>query len=96
MLVFVHLIFQPPVFWWYLIISESVKYVILLDIIVTYIKENIIRKFQKKSSVLFLKKHLCTDHLSLTHKIFIERPELPTTNIATPPFFFDTTPDMDG
>ena len=59
---------------------------LLLHIIVTYIKENIITKLQKlysaprnsrlgnKSPTLFVKKPLCTGDLSLARKIFIERP----------------------
>ena len=62
---------------------------LLLHIIVTYIKENIITRLQKlyspprnsrvgnKLPVLFVKKPLCTGDLSPTHKIFIERPEHP-------------------
>ena len=51
-----------------MIISESTKYVALLDIIVAYIKENIITKSQKlgrnlsagnKSPALYLEKPLC-------------------------------------
>ena len=61
---------------------------LFLYIIVTYSKENIIAKLQKlyspprdpragnKSPALFMKKPLCTGDLSLTRKIFIERPEL--------------------
>ena len=60
---------------------------LLLNIIVTYIKENIIAKLQKlyslprnlkvgsKSPMLFLKKPLCRGDLSPTRKLFIERPE---------------------
>ena len=60
---------------------------LLLHIIVTYIKENIITKLQKlyspprnsqagnKSPALFVKKPLCTGDLSPTRKIFIERPD---------------------
>ena len=67
-------------------ISESVKYVALLHIIVTYTKENIITKLQKlyspprklkagnKSPALLLKKPLCTGDLLPTCKIFFERP----------------------
>ena len=67
-------------------ISESVKYVALLHIIVTYTKETIITKLQKlyspprklkagnKSPALLLKKPLCTGDLLPTCKIFIERP----------------------
>ena len=59
---------------------------LLLQIIVTYSKENIITKLQKlyspprnsrasnKSPVLFVKKTLCTGDLSPARKIFIERP----------------------
>ena len=59
---------------------------LLLHIIVTYIKENIITKLQKlyspprnaravnKSSALFVKSLLCTDDLSPACKILIERP----------------------
>ena len=61
---------------------------LLLQIIVTYIKENIITKLRKlyspprnsragnKSPMLFVKKPLCTGDLSSTQKIFIERPAL--------------------
>ena len=67
--------------------SESVKYVTLLHIIMTYIKENIIRKLQKlyslprnlregtKSPALLSKKPLCTSNLSPVHKIFIKTPD---------------------
>ena len=60
---------------------------LLLQIIVTYIKENIITKLQKlysqprnsragnKLPALFVKKPLCTGDLSPASKIFIERPE---------------------
>ena len=59
---------------------------LLLHIIQTYIKENIITKLQKsyslprnprvgnKSPVLLMKKPPCTGDLSPAHKIFIERP----------------------
>ena len=59
---------------------------LLLHIIVTYIKENIIAKLQKlyspprnpragnKSPALFVKKPLCTGDLSPARKKFIERP----------------------
>ena len=59
---------------------------LLLDIIVTYIKENIITKVQKlyslprnprvgnKLPALLVKKPLCTGDLSPTLKILIERP----------------------
>ena len=59
---------------------------LLLDIIMTYIKENIITKLQKlfslprnsrvgnKLPVLFVKKPFCTGDLSSMHKIFIESP----------------------
>ena len=59
---------------------------LLLHIIVTYIKENIITKLQKlyspprnpmvgnKSAVVFVKKPLCTGNLSPACKILIERP----------------------
>ena len=62
-------------------ISESVKYVVLLHIIVTYIKENRITKVQKlyspprnlradnKLPALFLKKPLGLGNLSPAHKI---------------------------
>ena len=62
---------------------------LLLHIIMTYIKENIIAKLQKlyspsrspragsKLPMLFVKKPLCTGDLSLACKIFIERPALP-------------------
>ena len=62
---------------------------LLLHIIVTYIKENIITKLQKlcspprnpradkKSPALFVKKPLCTGDLLPACKIFIERPVLP-------------------
>ena len=58
---------------------------LLLHIIVTYIKENIITKLQKlyslprnprvgnKSPVLFVKKPFCMGDVSPAHKIFIER-----------------------
>ena len=61
---------------------------LLLQIIMTYIKENIITKLQKLNSLprnpsaghkllmLFVKKPLCTGDLSAAHKIFIERPEV--------------------
>ena len=61
---------------------------LLLLIIMTYIKENMITKLQKLYSllrnhragntfpVLFVKKSLYTDYLWLARKIFIERPEL--------------------
>ena len=64
---FHRLLFQQHVFWQYSIISKSVNYIATLDIIVTYIKENIITKLQKlyslprnsragsKSPVLFVK-----------------------------------------
>ena len=67
---------------------RSVKYVTLLHIIVTYIKENIIAKLQKlyspprklkvgnKYPALFLKKPHCTGDLSPVCKIFIEKPKL--------------------
>ena len=60
---------------------------LLLQIIVIYIKENIITKLQKlytspkksrvgnKSPALFVKKARCTGNLSPMHKTFIERPE---------------------
>ena len=60
----------------------------LLHIIVTYIKENIIRKLQKlyslptnpragnKSPVLFVRKPLCKGNLSPVLKIFTERPDI--------------------
>ena len=57
---------------------------LLLHIIVTYIKENIITKLYSpprnpkagnKSPALFVKKPLCTGDLSPALKIFIERPE---------------------
>ena len=60
---------------------------LLLQIIVIYIKENIITKLQKlysppkksrvgnKSPVLFVKKPCCTGNLSPVCKILIERPE---------------------
>ena len=66
-----------------MIISESVKYVALLHIIVAYVKGNIITKLQKlcrnlkagnKSPVLYLEKPLCTDNLSPACKIFIATP----------------------
>ena len=59
---------------------------LLLHIIVTYIKENIITKLQRlyslprnpragsKSLTLFVKKPLCMGDISPVHKIFIERP----------------------
>ena len=40
-LIFIDLLFQPP-FFGYLVIFESIKYVALLQIIVSYIKENVI------------------------------------------------------
>ena len=58
---------------------------LLLDVIVTYIKENIIKKLQKlysqprnprvgnKSPVLFVKKSLCMGNLLPACKVFIER-----------------------
>ena len=61
---------------------------LLLQIIVIYIKENIITKFQKlysppkksragnKSPALFVKKPHCMGDLSPARKIFIERPEV--------------------
>ena len=60
---------------------------LLLQIIVTYIKKNIITKLQKlysqprksragnKSPALFVKIPLCASDLSPASKIFIERPE---------------------
>ena len=69
---------------------------LLLHIIVTYIKENIITKLQKlyslprnpragnKSPALFVKKPLCTGDLSPSCKIFIERP----VNVTKNAFFF--------
>ena len=60
---------------------------LILHIIVTYIKENIITKLQKlyspprnpragnKSVVVFVKKPLCTGDLLPACKILIERPE---------------------
>ena len=60
---------------------------LLLEIIVIYIKENIITKLQKlyslprnsrvgnKLPVLFVKKLSCTGDLLPAHKIFIERPD---------------------
>ena len=62
---------------------------LLLHVIVTYSKENIITKLQKlyspprnhragnKSPALSVKKPLCTGDLSPACKIFIERPENP-------------------
>ena len=79
-LVFVDLLFQPHIFRQYLIISKSVKYVALLHIIVTYMKDNTVTKLPKlyspprKSPALLLKKTLCTGDLSPACKIFIERP----------------------
>ena len=71
---------------------------LLLHIIVTYIKENIITKLQNlcslprnpragnKSLALLVKKPLCTGDLSPVRKIFIERPDVepkhPRFNIA--------------
>ena len=61
---------------------------LLLQIIVIYIKENIITKLQKlysrprnsrvgnKSPELFVKNPRCTGDLSLARKIFIERPDI--------------------
>ena len=84
-LVFQDLLFQSHIFWQYSIISESVKYVRLLHIIVNYLKENIIKKLQKlyspprnlrvgnKLPALFLKKHLSTGDLLPTQEILIER-----------------------
>ena len=54
-----------------------------LQIIVTYIKENIIYSLPRnprasnKSSMLFVKKPLCTGGLFSAHKIFVERPAEP-------------------
>ena len=60
---------------------------LLLHIIVTYIKEDIITKLQKlyipprnpmagnKSPALYMKTPLCMGHLLAMCKIFIERPE---------------------
>ena len=79
------MLFQPHIFWWYSIISESVNYVALLYIIVTYIKENIITKLQKlhspprnlragnKSPEIYWEKPL--SDLSPTRKTFIVRSE---------------------
>ena len=64
---------------------------LLLHMIMTYIKENIITKLRKlysppritragnKSSVLFVKKPLCTSNLSPTRKILIKRPGINNT-----------------
>ena len=61
---------------------------LLLQIIMIYIKENIITKLQKlysppsnsrmgnKSPALFVKKPCCVGDLSPAHKIFIELPEI--------------------
>ena len=74
---------------------------LLLHIIVTYIKENIVTKLKKlyspprnprvrsKSPVLFVKKPLCTGDFLPVHKIFIERPAF-TTNT----FFGEILPLM--
>ena len=97
-LVFGDLLFQPYIFWYYLIISKSVKYVALLHIM-TYIKESIITKLQKlyspprnlragnKSPTLFLKKRSCTGDLSPPNKIFVERPDK-IISISTMLYFF--------
>ena len=76
---------------------------LLLYIIVTQIKENVIAKLQKlyssprnlrvgsKSLMLFVKKLLCTGDLSPAYKIFTERPEVLTfsfeSNIASKKIF---------
>ena len=61
---------------------------LILDIIVTYIKENTITKLQKlyslprnpwvgnKWPMPFVKNPLCTSNLSPAHKVFIERPAI--------------------
>ena len=61
---------------------------LLLHIIVTYSKKNIITKLQKlyssprnpragnKSPAIFVKKPLCTGDLSPARKMFIERPDI--------------------
>ena len=66
---------------------------LLLHIIVTYIKENIITKLQKlyspprnvmvgnKLLALFLKKPLRMGNLSPGHKIFIKRPDLVSASV---------------
>ena len=93
--VFQDLLFQPHVFWQYSIISKPVKFVSLLHIIVTYIKENIITKLRKSCSpsrnlwlgnklpTLFLKIPLCTGDLSPVCKILIERPVIYTLQVPT-------------
>ena len=52
---------------------------LLLHVIVTYIKENIITKLQKYTAcpALFVKNLLCMGDLSPACKIFVERPEAP-------------------
>ena len=67
---------------------------LILHIIVTYIKENIITKLQKlhspprnpragnKSPPLFVKKPLCTGDLSPARKILIESPTNALLNYA--------------
>ena len=66
---------------------------VLLHIIVTYIKENVITKLQKlynlpknpkagnKSPALVVKKALCMGNLSPMHNIFIEKPDKPPVNL---------------
>ena len=66
---------------------------LLLHIIVTYIKENVITKLQKlynlpknpkagnKLPALFVKKALCMGNLSPMHNIFIEKPDKPPVNL---------------
>ena len=73
-------------------ISEYVKYVALLHIIVTYTKESIITKLQNlyspprklktgnKWPVLLLKKLLCMSDLSPVHKTLPERPVTASNN----------------
>ena len=70
---------------------------LLLNVIVTYIEENIITKLQKlysparnrragnKSPVVFEKKPLCTGDLSPAHEIFIESPVIPYRLTELPP-----------
>ena len=52
------MLFQLHVFWYYLIISESVKYIALLHVIVTFIEENITLIVQPSRN-LRASNHLC-------------------------------------
>ena len=78
--------YSAVVFHHFQICKSVLKYVALLHIIVTFIKENVITKLQKlysparkfktgnKLSVLLLKKSLCIDSLLPMYKIFTEKP----------------------